>query len=606
MPAQIVWGIDISKSAVKGVKLRRNRGVMQVITADIEPYAGEAEPGVDFSRDTRVWGAIKAFQERNRIGREKTFVAIPGVATFIRNVAIIPVGGKTPEELIEYEAREHMVLGLDAVVWDYEIFPPKDAVGKQREGLIFAVKRDSMRNFLLCFETAGIGVDDIQTSPLCLYALARHEEWIDGPTMLVDIGAESTDIVIVDGSEYWIRSVSVGGLDLTRAIAQQFNLPIEKAELVKQNVGQSARAREILGRILNDLKSLANEVAQSVSYYQREVGEVEIARMILLGGGVKMLGMKKLLGENLPSELYPVAAFENVDVPDVEETKALRSDPSAFAVALGAAIQAADKPASRVSLIPQKAAAKTFVSRKKPFALATVILLFVLLAGMFGFGKYEENRLNQLIAKSDETLRVVDGYLAQLKSARDTTAIMRSLDRLAAIGEKRNLWLCALDPIVKALPDNGGRRVSRNRQLWLVSIKAGIERKKIEIQPPASTAKGKKKTKKPEPIVKYVDQARVVLMGGVNFLGSESHVLSFVRGQLFDAISYSPFFRNAQIVGAEESHFLAPSKDNAALGPESRYLVFTIAAEVPLDVPLASLREKASEEKAKPKASPEK
>ena len=264
MGGTTVWGIDIGASAVKGIKLRviparRSRRKsrperLEIVATDVVPCEGEPPPGEPNPRHTRVVNALTRFRLRNRIRDERVVVALPGSAAFVRPFDVMAVGNKPVADLVRYEVNQLIPFGLDSVVWDYELFETPGAEGR-REGLLFAVKKETLNGYLLGLSAAEVAADDVQTAPLALYNFVRREYNPTTPLLTIDIGASCTDLVAIYGDRYWVRSAPIGGNMVTRALQSAFDLPFQKAEAVKLNVGKSKYARRILKMLLPALRA---------------------------------------------------------------------------------------------------------------------------------------------------------------------------------------------------------------------------------------------------------------------------------------------------------------------------------------------------------------
>ena len=61
--------------------------------------------------------------------------------------------------------------------------------------------------------------------------------------VLLDIGADNTDLIITDGNRIWQRNVPIGGNHFTRALTKELKLTFAKAEHLKRNATKAADPR---------------------------------------------------------------------------------------------------------------------------------------------------------------------------------------------------------------------------------------------------------------------------------------------------------------------------------------------------------------------------
>ena len=64
-------------------------------------------------------------------------------------------------------------------------------------------------------------------------------------TVVINIGTETTDLVVCSKGAVWQRCVPMGGNSFTRAIAEAFKLNFDKAEKLKRTAAMSKYARQV-------------------------------------------------------------------------------------------------------------------------------------------------------------------------------------------------------------------------------------------------------------------------------------------------------------------------------------------------------------------------
>ena len=79
-------------------------------------------------------------------------------------------------------------------------------------------------------------------NPLAVYNAMYYDQRIKGTTMIIDLGAENTDLIIAEGESIWLRSIPIGGNNFTEALVKAFKLKFEKAEDLKRNAATSKYA----------------------------------------------------------------------------------------------------------------------------------------------------------------------------------------------------------------------------------------------------------------------------------------------------------------------------------------------------------------------------
>src|SRR5207248_2660623 len=82
----------------------------------------------------------------------------------------------------------------------------------------------------------------VQMNPLAAYNAMYHDQKFNGTTMVIDLGAENTDLIIADNETIWMRSIPIGGNNFTETLVKAFKLPFNKAEDLKRNAATSKYA----------------------------------------------------------------------------------------------------------------------------------------------------------------------------------------------------------------------------------------------------------------------------------------------------------------------------------------------------------------------------
>jgi hypothetical protein len=85
--------------------------------------------------------------------------------------------------------------------------------------------------------------------------------------MIVDLGAENTDLIIAEGETIWLRSIPIGGNNFTEVLVKSFKLRFPKAEELKRNANTSKYARQIFQAMRPVFADLVAEIQRSIGFY---------------------------------------------------------------------------------------------------------------------------------------------------------------------------------------------------------------------------------------------------------------------------------------------------------------------------------------------------
>ena len=292
MPStKTVWGIDVGQCALKALKLQWRDGKLRALGFDVIEHAKIlSQPDAD--EQALIRSALAKFLSRNSIKGSTLVISVPGQASFTRFIKLPPVEMRKIPEIVRYEARQQIPFNLEDVVWDYQTISAPSAGPREVEVGIFAMKRDIVADYVSDFLAMKIEPDLVQMAPVALYNYLRCDKKEGGgATILIDVGAENTNLVIADGDRVWIRNVPLGGNNFTQALCKEFKLPFSKAENLKRHAAESKHAREVFQAMRPVFGDLLTEVQRSIGYYTSLHRDSRVERVVALGNAFRLAGL---------------------------------------------------------------------------------------------------------------------------------------------------------------------------------------------------------------------------------------------------------------------------------------------------------------------------
>ncbi|GAG35942.1 unnamed protein product, partial [marine sediment metagenome] len=193
------WGIDIGQCALKAIKLRSLEGQCQVEALDIIEYPKNlSDP--EANRQQLIADAMVKFLSGHSVLGSSVCIAAPGQTGFTRFVKLPPVEPKRIPDIVRFESEQQIPFPIDEVIWRWQTFANPNS--PELEVGIFAMKKLDVASVLNHFLNLEIDVDVVQMAPLALYNFMKYDDQVapEGATLLADIGADKTDLVVSDGS----------------------------------------------------------------------------------------------------------------------------------------------------------------------------------------------------------------------------------------------------------------------------------------------------------------------------------------------------------------------------------------------------------------------
>jgi len=418
---KMVWGIDVGQYALKALKLRSVEGEVRLEAFDIIEYPKVlTEPKVDAEMLMR--NALAQFLARNNLADCLVVVSAPGKSGITRFVKLPPVEPKQVPEIVRFEAEQQIPFDINEVIWRWQTF--RDPDSPDLEVGIFAMKRPDVSAVLDRFTDAGINVDMIQMAPLALHNFmdfdGQAEE--DGATLLADIGADKTDLVVADGPRLWVRTMQRGGNNFTEALVKSFKLSFSKAEKLKRTAATSKYARQIFQAMRPVFADLVQEIQRSVGYYSSLHRESRFKRMVALGNGFRLPGLQKFLEQNLNIPVVRVDNFNKLSPSAAVNAPAFTENVLSFAVAYGLALQGLGLTRIQTNLLPLEVARQRLWARKRPWFVAAAASLLIAVAGYTWRTYADKSQLNpensQVLPKVANVVNVGSRYQSDYSRVR--------------------------------------------------------------------------------------------------------------------------------------------------------------------------------------------
>jgi len=372
---QTIWGIDVGKCALKALRLRLADDKVELLASDYITHAKIlSQP--DANRDELIANALEKFLSRNDISNDQVVVAVPGQHTLARFSKLPPVDEKKIPEIVRYEADQQIPFDIDEVIWDYQTFQEEDS--PEIEVGIFAMKRELIRDYLMHFENAGIEPLIVQSAPLALYNAVQADGLIsDQTTIVLDIGAENTDLIVATPFSLWTRTIPLGGNNFTEALVKSFKLSFSKAENLKQSAASSKYARQIFQAMRPIFADLVQELQRSLGFYTSTHRDAKLTKCLAMGNAFKLPGLQKYLQQNLglpverPDSFNLMAPTAAVNAPQFKEQLL------SFGVSYGLALQGLSRGRITSTLLPPEIARQVVWGKKRPFFGAAAACLLV-------------------------------------------------------------------------------------------------------------------------------------------------------------------------------------------------------------------------------------
>lgn len=393
--SETVWAIDIGNSSLKALRLSTERGPLEVIGFDNIRHGKILSGGgiTEAEKDELIAFSLRQFVNKHDLSADGIVVSVPSQNSFARFVNLPPVEPKRVPEIVKFEAVQQIPFDINDVQWDWQRMSEDDS-SELRVG-IFAIKNDIINAALRHFSREDIQVSHVQMAPMALYNYILHDrpDLVNSDTtatVVLNVGAEITDLIVCTKSSVWQRCILLGGNSFTKAISDTFHLDFEKAEKLKRTAPVSKYARQIFQAMRPVFTELASEVQKSLGFYKSSNPNTRVGRVVALGGGTRLRGLLKYLQQTLQMPVERPDAFKRLRVaPEVPAAK-FGENVCDFGVVYGLGLQAVGMAGIESNLLPQSMIRSIAWAGKGRWFLGAACLLLAASAMVLGRTLYDK------------------------------------------------------------------------------------------------------------------------------------------------------------------------------------------------------------------------
>lgn len=289
--AQTIYGIDIGTYSIKIAEIERSLRSFDLVSFYEHPVVYNEV----FSTEEAMASTLEKMVEDYGLAEGPVYVSLPGSYSSTRLIELPFGSAKKIDQTIEFEIESHVPFPVQDLALDYHIVESSKSASTC---LVTYAKRSDVVKFLNIFsgaylEPRFVGCEPVELGNVMKLGIIQPE----GAYALLDIGHTKTNLAIFVGSKLmFARTIAIGGLHLTQAIAEQLQVPIAEAEKFKIEIGQvSGEAQDEITQkvsmaLQSELGKLMVEIKQTFMNFQERHGDV-VQAVYLSGGSSRLVGI---------------------------------------------------------------------------------------------------------------------------------------------------------------------------------------------------------------------------------------------------------------------------------------------------------------------------
>ena len=433
-----------------------------------------ADPANESARNAQIAGALREMMRELQIKGGPVNYATAAQSVFARFVKLPAVEEEKIERIISFEAQQNVPFPIDEVVWDYQLVG--GGADEQIQVVLVAIKADLLEAVNAAVESTGLRTAIVCVATMALYNAFRYSySDFPGCSLLVDIGARTTNLLFIEPGKIFSRSIAIGGASISSAIAKEFNEPIGAAEFRKKRDGfvslggayaepadpEVARVSKIVRSTMTRLHA---ELMRSISHYRAQQQGAAPERLFLCGGSASIPYMREFFQEKLQVPIEFFNPLRNVAVTGAVDTAEVAKSAHLLGELVGLALRSATTCPMELNLRPASVVRRHQLERRRPFFVAAAAC-FIL--GLLGWGVYfwrASHLVEGATARLEEKVDALRRIDSQMATVRKQTASLDTLSAplVAAIND-RGFWLQIVEELNTRLP---------KQHIWITELVA--------------------------------------------------------------------------------------------------------------------------------------
>ncbi|MEM5787580.1 MAG: type IV pilus assembly protein PilM, partial [Syntrophobacteraceae bacterium] len=295
------------------VQVRAGDASPKLVSMGIAPLPRDAYVEGRLAKPEVVSSVIRELVTHLKIKSKNVAVSVPGYDVMIKKIDLPMMAESELEDRMHSELGQYIPYNVDEVDIDYQVMEASKDRPNTMEVLLVAAKKESVADYNNVLKMAGFEPYVVDVD---FFALSNSFEatygFAEDSIALLDIGANKAIMNIAyKGAPIFTRGISIGGNQLTDAIAEHFRISFEEAEAIKMGANTGSYPAPELEKIFSStVQNWVNECGRAIDFYYNNYPDKRIGTLYVCGGTSRMPGLDRVFQENLelPVEIFnPIA-----------------------------------------------------------------------------------------------------------------------------------------------------------------------------------------------------------------------------------------------------------------------------------------------------------
>ena len=346
------------------------------------------------------------------------------------------------------------------------------------EVVLVAIKADLLDDLNGTAESSGFRTQIVDAAPVALYNAFRYNySDLPGCSLLVDLGARTTNLIFIEPGKVFSRSINIGGNTITTALAKEFQETFVSAEERKKRDGyvslggayaddHNAEVAKAAKIIRNTMTRLHSEISRTINFYRAQQNGSQPARLFLCGGTANLPYLREFFAEKfqLPLEYFNplrnVTVTSNVNVEEVVHSAHLLGE------LVGLGLRSINNCPMELNLRPTSVVRAQRIASRRPYFVTAGLCLLLALAGWWLYFLRAANIQSDVLSEVNGKVAVMQGFESKFQKA---NADIQKINTVAAplneTVEDRQFWAKIVNELNARLPE---------KYIWITSLQPTV------------------------------------------------------------------------------------------------------------------------------------
>lgn len=332
------FGLDIGTTGMRLVELRGSgatRSLVKYAYVPIDAKLSQSDSKVDQQKLSQILQNLIA---EARPTTKHVAVGIPSSRVFTTVVDFDHLSVSETAKAIGYQADSLIPTPPAESKIDWSILgeSPKDKT--KVELLLSSVPNNFIESRLDMIESIGLNVIAFEPDSIAL-SRALISPGSAGPQLIIDIGQQGTDLIIVmNEAPRLVRAIPTGAEAIIRSAMQNLNIDENQANqfVFKFGVSKDKLEGNVFQAIIGTVDMLVGEIDKSIKFFQARYPGVAVGQMIVSGAAATIPELPLYLANKFGVNVEIGNAWRNVAFAADRQNELLAVSNS-FSVAVGLA-----------------------------------------------------------------------------------------------------------------------------------------------------------------------------------------------------------------------------------------------------------------------------